>query len=159
MIKKLITNLKLKAHVWLVTKTKALDPHLRDPQVGPGEAADCASLPPEVRTIIKNKCSGVPRLGRLSPKNRLQTLAKVFLVNLPASVEKRPFSATDGILTREPEFSALPHRHQRMQRGGANQVCAIWQVISAGAQRVVDSKGPTVRPARLRHSFIKLINH
>jgi hypothetical protein len=89
----------------------------------------------------------------------METLAKVFLVNLPASDEKRPFSATDRILSREPEFSALPHRHQRMQRGRADQVCAIWQVISAGAQRVVDYKGPIERLARLRQSFIKLINH
>jgi hypothetical protein len=36
----LIRTLKLKAHVWLVTKGKALGPHLRGPEVGPGEAAD-----------------------------------------------------------------------------------------------------------------------
>ena len=36
----LIKTLKLKAHVLLVTKVRALDPHLRGPQVGPGEAAD-----------------------------------------------------------------------------------------------------------------------
>ena len=89
----------------------------------------------------------------------METLAKVFRVNLPGSADKRPFSATDGILSREHEFSALPHRHQRMQRGRADQVCAIWQVISARAQRVVDYKGPIERPARLRQSFIKLINH
>ena len=108
---------------------------------------------------VKNTNPGIPRPGQLLLKTRMETLAKVFRVNLPASVEKRPFSATDGILSRDPEFSALPHRHQRMQRGRADQVCAIWQVTSAGAQRVLDSKGPTERPARLRRSFIKLINH
>ena len=34
----LIKTLKLKARVWLVTKAKALGPHLRYPEVGPGEA-------------------------------------------------------------------------------------------------------------------------
>jgi hypothetical protein len=81
------------------------------------------------------------------------------LVREPQNVEKRAFSATDRILSPQPEFSALPHLHQRMQRGGADQVCAIWQVISTRAQRVLDSKGPAERLARLRQSFIKLINH
>jgi hypothetical protein len=89
----------------------------------------------------------------------METLAKVFRVNLPGSAENGPFLATDRILSPQPEFSGLPHRHQRMQRGRADQVCAIWQVISARAQRVLDSKGPIERPARLRQSFIKLINH
>ena len=89
----------------------------------------------------------------------METLAKVFRVNLPGSAENGPFLATDGILSREPEFSALPHRHQRVQRGGADQVWATWQVISAGAQRVLDSKGPIERLALRRRSFIKLFNH
>ena len=134
-------------------------PHLQYPEVGPGEVADCASLPHEMRTIIKNKDPGVQRPEHLLPTTRFETLAKVFRVNLPGSVEKRAFSATDGILSPEPEFSALPHLHQRMQRGRADQGCAIWQVISAGAQRVLASKGPVERLARLRQSFIKLINH
>ena len=89
----------------------------------------------------------------------METLAKVFRVNLPGSVEKRAFSATDGIVSPEPEFSALPHRHQRMQRGRANQARATWQVISARAQTVLDSKGPMERLSRPGQSFIKLFNH
>ena len=106
-----------------------------------------------------NTNPGVPRPGALPPTTRMETLAKVFCVSLAEIDEKRAFSATDRILSRDPEFSGLPHRHQRMQRGGADQVCAIWQVTSAGAQRVLDSKGPIERLARLRQSFIKLINH
>ena len=106
-----------------------------------------------------NKNPGVPWPGHLQPTTRMETLAKVFWVNLPASVEKRPFSANDRSKSPEPEFSALPHLHQRMRRGRADQVCAIWQVISAGAQRVLDSKGPIERLSRRRQSFIKLINH
>ena len=105
------------------------------------------------------KNQGVPRPGRLPPSTRMETLAKVFLVNLPASVEKRPFTATDRSISPEPEFSALPHRHHRMQRGRADQVCATWQVISARARTVLDSKGPIERLSRRRQSFIKLFNH
>jgi hypothetical protein len=89
----------------------------------------------------------------------METLGKVFLVREPQNVKKRAFSATDRILSPKPDFSPLPNRHQRMQRGRADQVCAIWQVTSARAQRVLDSKGPIERLARLRRSFIKLINH
>ena len=89
----------------------------------------------------------------------METLAKVFWVNLPASVEKRPFSATDRSISPEPEFSALPHRHHRMQRGRADHVQANSQVISARAQTVLDSKGPMERLSRLGQSFIKLFNH
>ena len=147
------------AHVGSAKKVKAPDPISRRPEVWSGEAADRACLQREMRTTVKSKCLGVPRPGRLSPKTRLQTLAKVFRVNLPASVEKRAFSATDRSVSPEPEFSGLPHRHRRMQRGRADQVCASWQVSSARAQRVLVSKGPTERLARLRRSFIKLINH
>ena len=134
-------------------------PHSRDPEVGPGEAADCASLPHEMRTIIKNKDPGVQRPEHLLPTTRFETLAKVFRVNLPAGVEKRAFSATDGILSPEPEVSALPHLHQRMQRGRADRVQANSQVSSAHAQRVLDSKGPVERLSRRRQSFIKRFNH
>ena len=89
----------------------------------------------------------------------METLAKVFRVNLPASVEKRPFSATDRSISPEPEFSALPYRHHRMQRGRADQVRATWQVISARAQTVLASEGPMGRLSRLGQSFIKLFNH
>ena len=89
----------------------------------------------------------------------METLAKVFRVNLPASVEKRAFSATDRSTSPDPEFSALPHRHQRVQRGRADHVQANSQVISARAQRVLDSKGPMERLSRLGQSFIKLFNH
>jgi hypothetical protein len=76
---------------------------------------------------------------------------------LPASVEKRPFSATDRILSREPEFSALPLRHQRMQRGRADQVCAIWQVISASAQNAIVLKGWMERNLGPKTKVFKLI--
>ena len=89
----------------------------------------------------------------------METLAKVFRVNLPGSAEKRPFSATDRSISPDPEFSALPHRHHRMPRGRADQVRATWQVISARAQTVLASKGPVERLSRLRQSFIKLFNH
>ena len=89
----------------------------------------------------------------------METLAKVFRVNLPASVKKRPFSATDRSISPEPEFSALPHRHHRMQRGRADQVQANSQVPSARAQTVLASKGPVERLSRLGQSFIKLFNH
>ena len=106
-----------------------------------------------------NKNPGVPTPGRLPPTTRMETLAKVFLVNLPASGKSRAFSATDGILSPRPEFSALPHLHHRMQRGRADQVRATSQIISARAQTVLDSKGPMERLSRRRQSFIKLINH
>ena len=112
-----------------------------------------------MRTIVKNKWPVVTYPGHFLPKTRLQTLAKVFLVNLPASVEKRAFSATDRSISPEPEFSALPHRHHRMQRGRADQVRATWQVISARAQTVLDSKGPMERLSRPGQSFIKRFNH
>ena len=143
----------------LSMKVKAPDPHLLYPEVSHGERADRRNHQGAQCTTCHNKYPGDPRPGHLSPTTRMETLAKVFRVNLPANVEKRPFSATDGILSREPEFSALPHRHQRMQRGRADQVCASWQVSWARAQRALDSKGPTERLARLRQSFIKLINH
>ena len=38
-----------------------------------------------------NKNQGVPRPRPLPPTTRMETLAKVFWVNLPASVEKRAF--------------------------------------------------------------------
>ena len=147
------------AHVGWATKGKAPDPISRGPEVAPGEAADRASLPHEVRTVIKNKCPGVPRPGHLLPTTRFETLAKVFRVNLPASVERRAFSGNDRSISPDPDFSALPRRHHRMQRGRADQVCATWQVISARAQKVLDSKGPMERLSRLGQGFIKLFNH
>ena len=89
----------------------------------------------------------------------METLAKVFWVNLPASVKKRPFSASGRSISPDPEFSALPHRHHMMQRGRAYHVQANSQVISARAQKVLDSKGPIGRLSRRRQSFIKLFNH
>jgi hypothetical protein len=55
----------------------------------------------------------------------METLAKVFLVNLPEIAENGPFLATDRILSPEPDFSALPNLHHQMQRGHAHHVCAI----------------------------------
>ena len=42
-----------------------------------------------------NKNQGVPRPGALPPTTRMETLAKVFLVNLPGRVKKRAFFAND----------------------------------------------------------------
>ena len=42
-----------------------------------------------------NKNLGVPTPGDLLPTTRMETLAKVFLVNLPGRVKKRAFSAND----------------------------------------------------------------
>ena len=134
-------------------------PHLQDPEVGPGEAWCRIYLPCWLCTTCGNKDPRVPRPGHLEPKTRMETLAKVFWVNLPASVEKRPFSASGRSISPEPEFSALPHRHHRMQRGRADQVRATSQVISARARTVLDSKGPMERLSRPGQSFIKLFNH
>ena len=134
-------------------------PHSRDPEVGPGEATDCASLPCWLCTTSGNKDPRVPRPGHFEPKTRMETLAKVFWVNLPANVKKRPFSATDHSISPDHEFSALPHRYPRLPRGRAIQGCATWQVTSARAQRVLASKGPVERLSRPRQSFIKLFNH
>ena len=145
--------------VGLVDQTYAPDPPLQDPEVAPGEATNRASLQFWLCSTCGNKDPRVPRPGHLQPKTRMETLAKVFWVNLPANVKKRPFSATDRCTSPEPEFSALPHRHHRMQRGRADQVLAPWQVISARAQTVLASKGPMERLPRLSQSFIKLFNH
>ena len=138
---------------------ECLTPHLRRPDVGQGEGVDQSYRQGAQCATCHNKYPGDPRPGHLPPTTRMETLAKVFRVNLPASVERRAFSATDGPVSPEPEFSPLPHRHQRVQRGGAEQACASWQVTAARARRALHSKGPTERPARLRRSFIKLINH
>ena len=138
---------------------ECLTPHLGRPEVGHRERADRSYPQCAQCETCHNKYPGDPRPGNLPPTTRMETLAKVFRVNLPGSAESGPFSATDRSLSPEPEFSGLPHRHRRMQRGRADQVCASWQVSSARAQRVLDSKGQTERLARLRQSFIKLINH
>jgi hypothetical protein len=75
-----------------------------------------------MRTNVKTKCPGVPRLGHFLPKNRLQTLAKVFLVREPKNVKKSAFSATDRILSPKPDFSPLPNRHHWMHRSSADNV-------------------------------------
>jgi len=52
----------------------------------------------------------------------METLAKVFRVNLPGSAENGPFSATDRILSPKPDFSPLPNRHHWMHRSSADNV-------------------------------------
>jgi hypothetical protein len=89
----------------------------------------------------------------------METLAKVFWVNLPASVEKRPFSATGRIVSPGPDFSAEANQHPLIELLSADQVQANSQVISARAQTVLDSKGPVEGLSRRRQSFIKLFNH
>ena len=126
------------AHVGSAKKVKAPDPPLRDPEVAPGEAADSASLPPEVRTIVKNKCLGVPSQGHLLPKTRLQTLAKVFLVNLPGRAENGPFLVTDGILSPDPDFSSEANQHPLIERSSADNVFPIWLVFATSAHWVID---------------------
>ena len=51
---------------------------------------------------VYNKNKRVPTPGQLLPTTRMETLAKVFLVNLPGSVEKRPFSANYCCLSPDP---------------------------------------------------------
>ena len=143
----------------LSKKVKAHDPHLRDPEVGPGEAwcqtyLDCSKF-----LQGSNKCAGMPSPGHLPPTTRMQALAKIFRVNLPGSAENGPFSATGRILSPGPDFSALPNQHHLIELLSADQVQAIWQVLSARAQRVLASKGPMERLSRLGQSFIKLFNH
>ena len=106
-----------------------------------------------------NKNPGVPRPGRLPPMIRMETLAKVFRVNLPGSAENGPFSASGRIVSPGPDFSSEANQHPLIELNSADHVQANSQVISARAQRVLDSKGPIERLARLRQSFIKLINH
>ena len=89
----------------------------------------------------------------------METLAKVFWVNLPANVKKRAFSATDRIVSPDPDFSSEANQHPLIERSSANRVQANSQVISARAQTVLDSKGPIERLSRLGQSFIKLFNH
>ena len=106
----------------LSMKVKAPDPHLLYPEVSHGERADRSNPQGAQRETCHNKYPGDPRPWHLPPTTRMETLAKVFHINLPASAERRPFSATDGSVSPEPEFSGLPHRHQRMQRGRADQM-------------------------------------
>ena len=155
----MLRPIKLKApngaHVGWATKGKAPDPISRGPEVAPGEAACCASLPHEMRTVIKNKCPGVPRPGHLLPTTRFETRAKVFWVNLPGRAENGPFLATDGIVSPDPDFSSEANQHPLIERSSANRVQPNSQVISARAQTVLDSKGPMERLSRRRQSFIK----
>ena len=159
----MLRPIKLKApngaHVGSATKGRAPDPISRGPGVAPGEAADRASLPPEVRTIVKNKCPGVPRPGHLLPTTRFETRAKVFLVNLPGSVEKRGFSASGRIVSPDPDFSSEANQHPLIELTSADHVHANSQVSSALARTVLASKGPVERLPRWRQSFIKLFNH
>ena len=106
-----------------------------------------------------NKNQGVPRPGRLPPTTRMETLAKVFRVNLPGSVEKRAFSASGRIVSPDPDFSSEANQHPLIERGSADQVQANSQVFSARAQRVLASKGPMERLSRPGQIFIKLFNH
>ena len=89
----------------------------------------------------------------------METLAKVFWVNLPASVEKRAFSASGRIVSPDPDFYSEANLHPQIELTSADHVQANSQVFSARAQRVLDSKGPVERFARRRQSFIKLFNH
>ena len=49
-----------------------------------------------------NKNPGVPTPGHLLPTTRMETLAKVFCVNLPGRVKKRAFSANDCCTSPDP---------------------------------------------------------
>ena len=89
----------------------------------------------------------------------METLAKVFWVNLPASVEKRAFSASGRIVSPDPDFSSEANQHPLIELTSADHVQANSQVFSARAQTVLDSKGPIERLSRLGQSFIKLFNH
>ena len=89
----------------------------------------------------------------------METLAKVFRVNLPANVKKRPFSASGRIASPDPDFSSEANQHPLIELTSADHVQANYQVISARVQRVLHSKGPMERLSRLGQSFIKLFNH
>ena len=89
----------------------------------------------------------------------METLAKVFLVNLPENVKKRPFSASGRIASPGPDFSSEANQHPLIELLSADHVQANSQVFSARAQTVLDSKGPMERLSRRRQSFIKLFNH
>ena len=69
-----------------------------------------------------NKNLGVPTPGDLLPTTRMETLAKVFLVNLPGRVKKRAFSANDCCLSPDPDFSSLPNFHPLIERSSAEDV-------------------------------------
>ena len=84
----------------------------------------------------------------LPPPTTMETLAKVFLVNLPGSAENGPFLATDRILSPQPELSAQPNRHHWMQRLRADQVLAIYQVFSSRGRNAIALKGPMERNLR-----------
>ena len=71
----------------------------------------------------------------------------------------RPFSATDRIVSPDPDFSSEANQHPLIELTSADHAQANSQVFSARAQRVLDSKGPVERLSRRRQSFIKLINH
>jgi hypothetical protein len=58
----------------------------------------------------------------------METLGKVFLVNLPGSAENGPFLATDGILSPGPDFSSEANQHHWIELTSADQVQASWQV-------------------------------
>jgi hypothetical protein len=64
----------------------------------------------------------------------LQTLAKVLCDSLPGNAENGPFLAKDGILSPEPDFSALPNRHHLIELTSADHMQANSQVFSAGAE-------------------------
>ena len=89
----------------------------------------------------------------------METLAKVFWVNLPANVKKRPFSASGRIASPDPDFSSEANQHPLIELTSADSVQANSQVFSARAQTVLDSKGPIERLSRLSQSFIKLFNY
>ena len=55
-----------------------------------------------------NKNQGVPTPGHLPPTTRMETLAKVFRVNLPASVEKRLFRPPIAPYRPSPNFLPCP---------------------------------------------------
>ena len=89
----------------------------------------------------------------------METLAKVFRVNLPGSAEKRAFSASGRIVSPDPGFSSEANQHPLIELTSADHVQANSQVISARARTVLASKGPMERLPRLSQSFIKLFNH
>ena len=76
-------------------KVKALDPHMRYPEVGYKEAEKFKYFRHEMRTIFKIKCQGFPSPGSLPTTTRILALAKVFLVSLPEIDENRAFLAND----------------------------------------------------------------
>jgi hypothetical protein len=67
-----------------------------------------------------NKNLRVPTLEQRPPTTRMETLAKVFRVNLPGSAENEPFFVNDCSLSPDPDFSSLPNLDSQNEKYSAD---------------------------------------